>query len=77
MTLSERFKIAGKQTQLMATNEWFIGTAAAAGVAAATLNDTVSIFILSTPTVYYGLGMALRGTAALLSHFSPKGLAPS
>jgi hypothetical protein len=75
--LSEYFNKAGAQSQKLATDKWFIGTAAVFGTIALPFNTTAALICLSVPSAYYGLGMATRAIGAAISSSFPSSPRPN
>jgi hypothetical protein len=65
--LSEYFNKIGSQSQRIATDKWFLGTAAVCAVLAFPFSATAALVCLSVPTACYGLGMATRTVGAALA----------
>lgn len=77
MKLSEYFNKAGAQSQKLATDKWFISTAAICATIALPFSPTASLVCLSVPTAYYGLGMATRAIGAAISSLPPSNPTPN
>jgi hypothetical protein len=58
--LSETFNRKAEQIKLMTTNPWFMGACIGIGLVSLPFSSTAALMALSTPTVYYGIGLGFR-----------------
>ena len=72
-SLSETFNRKAEQVKTMTTSPWFMGACIGIGLVSLPFSSTVALMALSTPTVYYGIGLGFRIAGAILKPPTPQG----
>lgn len=72
-SLSERFKKSSSKTIAMASDPKFMTAAFALGLLTMPLSTTVGLIMLSTPTIYVGVGSTYRLAASAIKNKTANG----